>query len=281
MTEAMQTDPADERVAAIQQLWSDGDYARIGEMFAPISERIVGELDDRIGLADVEALDAATGTGNTALALARAGANVRAFDLTPTLLAKARERASTAGLEVDFVEGDLLAIPFPDRTFELVVSTFGAFTADDHHRCMAELVRVTRLGGTVVSAAWADEGFFATLRTTVIERHPELLDPSLPDPQAWSQPDAINEMLEGLPAMAAVELRQQSFRFASTTAALELLEDVSGPVHRMRDGVIHQGGDWAQLRAEIIDRWDEEAMPVDGGVQLTGTYGVARIAVAG
>ena len=88
-------------------------------------------------------------------------------------------------------------------------------------------------------------------------------------------------MLKGLSATAEVELRQQSFRFASTTAALELLEEVSGPVQRMRDGVIRLGGDWAQLRAEIIDRWDEEAMPVDGGVQLTGTYGVARIAVAG
>ena len=82
------------------------------------------------------------------------------------------------------MEGDLLAVPFPERTIALVVSTFGAFTGDDHHRCMAELVRFTRPGEMVVSAAWANEGSFATLRTTVLERHPELLHPSLPDPQA-------------------------------------------------------------------------------------------------
>ena len=281
MTEATETDPAHERVAAIQQLWSDGDYARIGEMFAPISDAVVAELDRGIGLTGAEVLDAATGTGNTALALARAGANVRAFDLTPTLLAKARERAEVAGFDVEFVEGDLLAIPYADHTFELVVSTFGAFTVDDHHRCMAELVRVARPGGMVVSTAWANDGFFATLRTTVLERHPELLDPATPDPRAWSQPDSINEMLEGLPAMGEVELRQQPFRFVSTAAAFDLIEEVSGPVHRMRDGVVRVGGDWAQLRAEIIERWDEEAAPVEGGVQLTGTYGVARIAVAG
>lgn len=279
MTEATETDPEHERVAAIQQLWTDGDYARIGEMFAPISDEIVAELDQRIGLDGAQVLDAATGTGNTALALARAGANVRAFDLTPALLATARQRAGAAGLEVEFVEGDLLAIPYPDQAFEVVVSTFGAFTVDDHHRCMAELVRVTRPGGLVVSTAWANDGFFATLRTTAIERYPELLDASAPDPQAWSQPDSIDEMLQGLPATAEVERRKHPFRFASTSAALDLIEEVSGPVQRMRDGVTQVGGDWAQLHAEIIERWDDEAMPVEGGVELTGTYGVARIAV--
>lgn len=281
MTDTTETDPELERVAAIQQLWTDGDYARVGELFAPISEEIVADLDERIGLAGLDVLDAATGTGNTALALSRAGANVRAFDLTPALLAKARERAAAAGLEVEFAEGDLLNIPYPDATFGLVVSTFGAFTVDDHHRCMAELVRVTRPGGMVVTTAWSDHGFLATFRTTALERHSELVDPSAPPPHAWAQLESISEMLEGLPATAEVESREHPFRFASTAAALELLEEVSGPVQRLRDGVIHAGGDWERLRDEIRERWDDQAAPVEDGVLLTSTYGLARIAVTG
>lgn len=279
MTDTTETDPDPDRVAAIQQLWTDGDYARVGELFAPISEGIVAELDERIGLAGVEALDAATGTGNTALALARAGANVRAFDLTPALLATARSRAAAAGLDVEFAEGDLLDIPYPDGTFGVVVSTFGAFTVDDHRRCMAELVRVTRPGGMVVSTAWSTQGFLATFRTTVLERHPELVDLSAPPPHAWAELGSVREMLEGLPATAEVELRQQPFRFASTAAALELLEEVSGPVHRLRDGVIRAGGDWERLCDEIRARWDDQAVPVEDGVLLTGTYGLACITV--
>lgn len=271
----------DDRVGTIQRLWSDGDYRRIGELFASVSEQLVAELDARLDLGGKQVLDAATGTGNTALELARVGANVHAFDLTPRLLAIARERAELAGLDVELVDGDLLAIPYPEGSFDVVVSTFGAFTVDDHQRCMAELVRVARPGGMVVTTAWADEGCLATLRHAAFERYPQLADPSAPDPRAWSREDGLREMLAGLPATLELERRQHGLLFPSTAAAMTLLEEASGPVQRLRDGVAQVGGDWADLCSEIRQRWDHEAEIVDDGVVLTSTYVVARIAVAG
>jgi 2-polyprenyl-3-methyl-5-hydroxy-6-metoxy-1,4-benzoquinol methylase len=99
----------DERVAAIQQVWVEGDYRRIAQLFAPVSELLATELD----VAGRRVLDAATGTGNTAIAMARAGAEVEAFDLTPLLLEWARERAEAEQVEVGFHEGELCAIPWP------------------------------------------------------------------------------------------------------------------------------------------------------------------------
>lgn len=93
----------DERLAGIQQVWTEGDYRRIAELFAPVSERLATELD----VAGRRVLDAATGTGNTAIAMARAGAEVDAFDLTPSMLDRARERAVVEHVEVDFREADL------------------------------------------------------------------------------------------------------------------------------------------------------------------------------
>jgi SAM-dependent methyltransferase len=268
-------DEAD-RIASIQQLWTDGDYAQIGELFHPISVRLVADLDAEVGLAGREVLDAATGTGNTALELADRGAQVHAFDLTPRLLDIARSRATDAGVEVHFGEGDLLNVPFPDARFDLVVSTFGAFTADDHARCAAELLRVCRPGGQVISTAWADAGCFATLRSTVLEEHPELIDPSQPDPGDWARLDALLEMVEGRSVDVQLEQRAHPFHFPSASAAMDLMEEASGPVLRMREGVRARGGDWTALRDRIVARWNEEADHGPDGIVLNGVYGVSR-----
>src|ERR1700722_20393907 len=70
-------------------------------------------------------LDVACGTGVVAISAARAGARVRALDLSPTLLERARENARVTGVEVDFVAGDAEALPYPDAAFDVVLSQFG------------------------------------------------------------------------------------------------------------------------------------------------------------
>src|SRR5580693_8965043 len=70
-------------------------------------------------------LDVACGTGVVAITAARAGARVRALDLSPTLLERARENARVTGVEVDFVTGDAEALPYPDAAWDVVLSQFG------------------------------------------------------------------------------------------------------------------------------------------------------------
>jgi SAM-dependent methyltransferase len=271
------TDPAsdDERVAGIRQVWTEGDYRRIAQLFSPVSERLAVELD----VAGRQVLDAATGTGNTAIAMARAGAEVEAFDLTPLMLDRARERARAEHVQVRFREGDLTAVPFPDASFDLVVSTFGAFLCDDPAACARELVRVCRPGGRIVSTAWTGEGVIGSLRRATESRYPQLAmaDPSHEAHLVWGDPDRLPGLFEGCDVEVHLEHREVWFPFGSSEDALELFETTSGPVMRLRGAILEAGLDWDAIRSDLVREWDEVAVQTDAGVELPSTYAVAFV----
>ena len=127
-----------DRLDATRRMWSSGDYASVGDLFAGAGATLV----EAVGVAGLEVLDVATGTGNTALAAARAGAKkVVGVDLTPALLAEASRRSAAAGFSVEWKEGDMEALSAPDASFDRVLSSFGAMFASDQGAMAAELVR--------------------------------------------------------------------------------------------------------------------------------------------
>ena len=90
-------------------------------------------------------LDACCGTGDLAIIAARAGATVVGLDFSPEMLARARRKAP----ELEWLEGDLLALPFEDESFDAATVGFGVRNVDDLGRALAELHRVLRPGGLV------------------------------------------------------------------------------------------------------------------------------------
>ncbi|WP_309571664.1 methyltransferase domain-containing protein [Deinococcus sp.] len=99
------------------------------------------------------ALDVATGTGNTALALAPHVGHVTGVDLAEGMLAHARERAGKEGIgNAEFTAGSAEALPFPDATFTLVTSRHAPHHFRDLGRFLAEAWRVLKSGGRLVIA---------------------------------------------------------------------------------------------------------------------------------
>ncbi len=91
-------------------------------------------------------LDAACGTGDLAVADLRAGAgSVTGLDFSPRMLERARRKA--AG--VDWVEGDVLALPFADASFDAATIGFGIRNVGDLELALRELRRVLRPAGRV------------------------------------------------------------------------------------------------------------------------------------
>jgi demethylmenaquinone methyltransferase/2-methoxy-6-polyprenyl-1,4-benzoquinol methylase len=97
-----------------------------------------------------QALDLCCGTGDVAFALARTGAAVTGADFSPAMLAVARARAQRQALPVEFLEGDALQLPFPDRRFDVVTISYGLRNLADFTAGVAEMRRVLRPGGRLV-----------------------------------------------------------------------------------------------------------------------------------
>jgi len=91
-------------------------------------------------------LDLAGGTGSSAGPVAEAGAAVTVCDISTGMLAVGRSRFPN----IEFVEGDALALPFADETFEVVTISFGLRNISDVPAALREMARVTRPGGRLV-----------------------------------------------------------------------------------------------------------------------------------
>jgi SAM-dependent methyltransferase len=121
-----------------------GSYDEPGNPIVALEGSAVGSMLDTV--APGRALDAACGTGRHAAELERRGHEVHGFDLTPEMLAIARATVSTGR----FTAGDLLAIPFADGSFDLVVCGLALAHVDHVSVAVAELARVLAPGGRAI-----------------------------------------------------------------------------------------------------------------------------------
>jgi ubiquinone/menaquinone biosynthesis C-methylase UbiE len=136
-----------------QALWEQGDFTRIAETMRASGEELVAQLGIRSGL---RVLDLACGDGNTAIPSAKRGADVLGVDIARNLVEAGTRRAEALGLNnCRFREGDATNLhELTDRSFDLVISIFGAMFAPRPFDVAPELVRVTRPGGRVVMGNW-------------------------------------------------------------------------------------------------------------------------------
>jgi ubiquinone/menaquinone biosynthesis C-methylase UbiE len=130
--------------------WQDR-AAGYDAFFAPITSRLAGPLLDAVGASDgVRLLDIATGPGYVAAAAARRGARVTGVDIAEAMI----ESASRAHPEVDFRQADAEALPFPDSSFDAVVSNFGILHFGRPDQAVAESCRVLAPGGRLAMTVW-------------------------------------------------------------------------------------------------------------------------------
>jgi demethylmenaquinone methyltransferase/2-methoxy-6-polyprenyl-1,4-benzoquinol methylase len=108
-------------------------------------------------------LDVACGTGDLSEAFADAGAaSVTGLDFTPQMLDVARHKASRPGprgagrAQVGYVQGDAMALPFADASFDVVSIAFGIRNVARPERAIAEFLRVLVPGGRLVVLEFAD-----------------------------------------------------------------------------------------------------------------------------
>jgi SAM-dependent methyltransferase len=136
-----------------QALWEKGDFTRIAKTMRDSGEALVRTLGIREGL---KVLDLGCGDGTTALPEAKLGADVLGVDISRNLVEAGNKRAKEQGLaNLRFQHGDATGLhELADRSFDLVVSIFGAMFAPKPGDVAKEIVRVTRPGGRIVMGNW-------------------------------------------------------------------------------------------------------------------------------
>jgi SAM-dependent methyltransferase len=211
--------------ARVRAGWEAAASEPLLRALEPVAEAAAGLVGVMAG---ERVLDAGAGDGNVALACVGRGADVDACDIADAMVARGRERCGDA---VRWQRADLQALPYPDGSFDVVISTFGAALAPRARRTARELVRVLRPGGRVVLAAWTPES------------PPGRLDgyAALPDgvhpPSAWSDEATARRRFDGL--LEWLERRTRTIALAP-----ELLDVLASPL------ALH-GEALAGLRAEF------------------------------
>jgi ubiquinone/menaquinone biosynthesis C-methylase UbiE len=207
-----------------QVAWGSGDYAVVGTTLQIVGETLCEAIDLRSGQ---RVLDVAAGNGNATLAAARRFADVLSTDYVGMLLERGRERAKAEHLPVTFQEADAEALPFPDASFDVVLSTFGVMFTPNQEQAAKEMMRVCRPGGKIGLANWTPEGFIGQLFKTIGKYVPPA--PGVKSPSLWGTKSHL-EALFGAKAAVAAESRHFVFRYKSPDHWLEIFRGYYGPV---------------------------------------------------
>jgi ubiquinone/menaquinone biosynthesis C-methylase UbiE len=230
--------------------WAAGDYD-------DLARRLVWDVGARaIAAARITAgdrvLDVACGTGNAAIRAARAGADVVGLDLTPPLLQRARRAAEDANVEVEWIEGDAEALPFPDESFDVVVSLFGCMFAPRHDVTAWELARVLARNGRLVVCSWTPQGSVGTFNRIVgsfLPPQPEIAAP----PVLWGDEQHVRELFAD--TQVQLSMTRELIRFPAFDGPEDEVDYYSrtpGPLVLTRR-LTEADGRWPALREALLN----------------------------
>jgi ubiquinone/menaquinone biosynthesis C-methylase UbiE len=248
-----------------QKTWASGNYAVIGNQLVIMGERLCEAVDVRSGQ---KVLDVATGSGNTAISAARRYCEATGIDYVPELIEQAKERARAEKLEISFEVGDAENLPYPDASFDVVLSTVGVMFAPNQEKAADEMLRVCKPGGKLGLASWTPDGFIGGLFKTVGKHVPP--PPGIKPPPLWGTEERLRELLgEGISSLHTTR-RSYAFRYLSAEHFIDTFRTYYGPVHKAFEALDAAGQDaFAGDLTELIHAWNTSG---DGTAVLPSDY---------
>ena len=169
-------------------------------------------------------------------------------------MAVGEQTATERELDVAWQVADVQDLPFPDASFDVVLSAVGAMFAPDHATTARELLRVCRPGGTIAMANWTPGGevgrYFA-----ILDRYAPA--PPGPAPTAWGDPEYVTRLLA--PAAVTTAPSRVPLAFIGTPAELVAYYRVHFPP--ADDDRRPRRRQAAALEAELVDLFARRLRP--------------------
>ena len=137
-------------------------------------------------------------SASTNITAGATGAKVTGIDITPKLLAMAREEEKISNISgIDWKEGDVEDLPFEDESFDVVLSTFGHIFASNQELAGKEMVRVLKKGGRLAFTSWPPELAVGKLSDVVSKYNPFPSSEAF-SPYNWGVTDKVKQLLPGI-----------------------------------------------------------------------------------
>lgn len=210
-----------------KETWATGDFNQIARQNVGMAEALCEAVDPRPGQ---RVLDVACGSGTAALVAERRYCEVTGLDYVPELIERAEARALANGQTVDFRVGDAQEMPFPDDSFDVVLSVYGVQFAPDQERTARELLRVCKPGGRIGLAGPIPEGWSGDWFAAHAEHAPP--PPGVRSPLRWGTAEGLEELFGSDVRSIRNERRLALQYYRSIDHAVEVFSTYFGPTIR-------------------------------------------------
>jgi SAM-dependent methyltransferase len=245
--------------ACQKSTWESGDFGQVAKFIMVDAEQFMARIELQPGM---KVLDAACGTGNLAVLAARRGCITSGIDIASNLIAQARERAKKEQLDIEYTEGDAEAMPYPDASFDAVVSMYGVMFAPRPERIVSELHRVVKPGGLMALANWAPDGFIGKM-FAVFARH--VPPPAgFPSPLLWGDEAVVRARFDGLGENLRLTRQIARMRFPFDPAGtVDFFRRYYGPTHRAFESL--EPARQAALSRDLVELQTRHNVSTDPG----------------
>jgi len=171
------------------------------------------------------------------------------LDLSPVLLERAHWNADMADVKIEFTEGDAEALPYPDASFDVVLSQYGHMFAPRPEVVVAEMLRVLKPGGQIAFSTWPPELFIGRMFNLIGQYLPP--PPGVPPVSLWGDPNVIRERLGNRVADLSFEREAMYIPALSPQHMRYSFENTAAPVVKLVQTLQDDPTRLAQFRSEL------------------------------
>lgn len=242
-------------------LWEKGDFTRIAASMRESGDELVEKLGVKKGM---KVLDLGCGDGTTAVPEAKRGAEVLGVDIARNLVEAGNRRAREMGLSnLKFEEGDATDLsPLKDKSFDLVVSIFGAMFAPKPFDVAREMVRVTKPGGKIVMGNWIPND--PTLVAQILKISAAYTPPppeGFVSPMLWGvESNVVERFAQAGVKKENVSCVRDTFRFMLPRPPAAFVEDFKnyyGPTMNAFEAA-EKSGRAGELKSELVKLFESQ-----------------------
>jgi ubiquinone/menaquinone biosynthesis C-methylase UbiE len=250
----------------LKATWESGDYGVFSKYLEPGALEFFERLNIPPG---TRLLDVACGAGQLTIPAARRGIDVTGLDLADNLVKQAQAKAAAEGLRVTIEQGDAESLPYPDASFDMVMSLIGSMFAPRPELVASEMLRVCRSGGKIIMGNWTPAGHVGQM-FKVIGKH--VPPPSnFPSPLLWGDEATVRQRFGD--GVKDLRITRHMYQFAypfPPPQVVDFFNEYYGPTNKAyasldedRRQAFHQ---------DLTALWSANNVATDGTTHVRGEY---------